>query len=279
MCNKLLITLTYIGELSILGISLEDLVRRALFFIAVFVAALVIQHVLLRGLKRIFQRANIPTASILLNIVRIVIWAAALLAVLRPVFGIEPTLLLAALGVFSVAISLGMQDTMANLVGGLILMLTRNVRPGDEIEVTAQRGYVHDIGWRDTTIKTEQGNTVIVPNSVITKNTVVRMRSQNQAKRQAELLKLQFVVALPCNLDEVKRTLVERAQSLTGVDRHAICVQLSAVSTTQAHINLRISLYREEKTKRASYEEKLLAWFANPEGNSYPWFVEASRID
>ena len=68
-------------------------------------------------------------ASIFNNLVRAVVWIFALLSVLEPVFNIQPTAFVAALGVTGVAISLGLQDTISNVIGGISLMAGEEVGP------------------------------------------------------------------------------------------------------------------------------------------------------
>ena len=96
--------------------------RGVTLVVAVAIAALV-QRVVVRLMHRLLDASNLPSASIFINIVRALIWALALLSVMRPVFGVDPAGFVAALGVVSLAISLGMQDTISNIIGGISLLL------------------------------------------------------------------------------------------------------------------------------------------------------------
>ena len=78
-------------------------------------------------------------------------------------FGINPNALVTALGVGGVALSLGLQDTLSNLIGGIQMTLMGVVRPGDNIEIGSETGVVTDVGLRHTTIITKLGETVIDP--------------------------------------------------------------------------------------------------------------------
>ena len=49
------------------------------------------------------------------------------------------------------------------------------IKPGDNIEVGGVSGVVQDITWRHTTIEDACGQTIIVPNSNISKNTLVHL--------------------------------------------------------------------------------------------------------
>lgn len=78
-----------------------------------------------------------PNASIFINILRAVVWTLAVGTVLQPVFGINPTTIFTALGIGGLAVSLGMKDTIANIIGGFGLMLGRVIQPGDLVNVAA----------------------------------------------------------------------------------------------------------------------------------------------
>ena len=86
-------------------ISLVELLVGKGIVIAVAVAiALVVQRVTVRLANKALDASDVPNASIFINILRAVIWSLALLSVMKPVFGVDPSGIIAALGVVSVAI-------------------------------------------------------------------------------------------------------------------------------------------------------------------------------
>ncbi|MFR3452353.1 MAG: mechanosensitive ion channel domain-containing protein [Collinsella sp.] len=56
------------------------------------------------------------------------------------------------LGVVGIAVSLGFQDTLSNLIGGLTVSVSRTVEPGDNIRMgpSGVTGVVQDVTWRAT---------------------------------------------------------------------------------------------------------------------------------
>ena len=154
-------------EVTFLGMSMPGLIARvATLGVAALVAA-GLSHVVTRALRRALERTNVPSASIFVNLARALVWAFALLAVLQPVFGIAPTAFVTALGVTSLVISFGMQDTVSNVIGGLGLMAGKVVQPGDFVEVSGFKGEVVDVNWRSTTVRDRLGNEQVIPNSVL----------------------------------------------------------------------------------------------------------------
>ena len=75
--------------------------------------------------------------------------------------------------VLTAVIGLSLQDTLGNLVGGLALQLDSTVRVGDWIRVQDVSGRVTEIRWRSTSIETRNWETVVIPNSVLTRTQVI----------------------------------------------------------------------------------------------------------
>lgn len=137
--------------------------------IAAKIATRIIRHILNR------DENPLPSSTIFVNIVRTAIWLLGGSIILDNCFGINANAFVAALGVGGIAISLGFQDTLSNLIGGLQVSFTGLVKPGDNIEVGGKTGVVEDVTWRHTTIRDAIGQCIVVPNSVISKNTLVHL--------------------------------------------------------------------------------------------------------
>ena len=125
----------------------EDIARwfqvnagKLIWLTIVLAIVFVADRVISRVLRKILDNSQIPSASIFVNLTRVTIWVTGAAMVLQPVFGINPTTLITALGVGGVAISLGLKDTIANIIGGFGLMLGRVIQPGDL--VTIQRHHL-----------------------------------------------------------------------------------------------------------------------------------------
>ena len=130
-----------------------------------------------RTLRHILNRDDnpLPSSSIFINIARACVWLVGGSFILDNCFGINANALITALGVGGIAISLGFQDTLSNLIGGVQVSFMGLVKPGDNIECGGESGVVQDVTWRHTTIEDATGQTVIIPNSTISKNTVVHL--------------------------------------------------------------------------------------------------------
>ena len=164
-------------EVPVLGIQIDlpALLGKALMLAVAVVAALAVQRVVVRVLRKVLDASNLPSASIFINIVRALIWALALLSVVEPVFGFKPDAIITGLGVVSLAVSLGMQDTISNLVSGVSIMMSKAVQPGDQVTVGGVTGEVTDVTWRSTSVLMRGGAVEVIPNSVLSKTALTRI--------------------------------------------------------------------------------------------------------
>jgi len=79
-------------------------------------------------------------------------------------FGIDVTTGIAALGIGGIALALGAQKTVENLVGSVTVIADRPAQVGDFIKVGDVVGTVEDVGIRSTRIRTGERTVVTIPN-------------------------------------------------------------------------------------------------------------------
>ena len=80
--------------------------------------------------------------------------------------GIPVSPLIAGLGLGGVAVALAIQPTLSNLFAGTYVMTEGVVSPGDYIEMEGGvAGYVIEVGWRSTRLRTWSNTLVVVPNA------------------------------------------------------------------------------------------------------------------
>jgi MscS family membrane protein len=101
---------------------------------------------------------------------RVAIWFAALL-VATEILAPSKNAFLAALGSAALAIGLGLQDLIKNLIGGFVVIVDRPFQTGDRVKFGEAFGEVKQIGLRSTKVLTDVGMLVTIPNAdVLTKS-------------------------------------------------------------------------------------------------------------
>jgi small-conductance mechanosensitive channel len=121
---------------------------------------------------------------------------------------VQVTPILTALGVGGLAVALAMQDTLSNLFAGFYIAVAGQMRLNDYIKLgSGEEGYVSDIGWRSTAIRSLGNNLVIVPNSKLAQAIVTNYHLPGLAMSSS----LQVNVPYDADPDRVERLLVEIA--------------------------------------------------------------------
>ncbi len=86
------------------------------------------------------------------------------------------------LGIGGLAVALAAKDTLANMFGGLTIIMDRPFKIGDWVKIGDTEGIVEDIGFRSTRIRTFEKSLISVPNSVIA-NTAIENFSRRGERR------------------------------------------------------------------------------------------------
>ena len=107
-----------------------------------------------RSLSRLVQRIAI-----------LLVYIGGLL-VLLDYLGIAISPMIAGLGLGGLAIALALQPTLNNFFAGAQIVSDRMVHVGDYIQLdSGESGYVVDVGWRSTRVRTAFNNMMVIPNS------------------------------------------------------------------------------------------------------------------
>jgi MscS family membrane protein len=127
--------------------------------------------------------------------------------------GFNISALVTAIGIGGLALSLAAQDTIANMISGVIILIDQPFRAGDRIEIQELNtwGDVVSIGLRSTRIRTLDNRLVIVPNSGISNNQVVNYTYPDPRYR----IQTEIGVAYGTDLRKVREVITK---SLIGVE-------------------------------------------------------------
>ncbi len=126
--------------------------------------------------------------------------------------GIDLGPVFALAGVAGLALALGLQDLVENLIAGAYLLARRPFRVGDEVETNSVFGTVRDITLRTTVLSMPDGSIAYLPNGTVWKNTII-----NQTEEGNRRSSLSVGVAYDSNLDRVEDLLAAAARSVESV--------------------------------------------------------------
>ena len=136
--------------------------------IIILLAGLVIIHMIKRVLTTMLEKAKLEKAahSLILSVASIAMYIILGL-IIAAKLGIDVTSLVALASVLTLAISLAVQNMLANVFGGFTLLSTDPFHSGDYVEIAGQAGTVQEINMTYTKLTTPDNKLISIPNSSV----------------------------------------------------------------------------------------------------------------
>lgn len=123
------------------------------------------------------------------------------------------TSLLAGAGILGLALGFAFQDLGANIISGVYMAVRRPFKVGDLIETNGHTGKVDAVLLRSTTMRTLQGQEVIIPNKEIFENPIVNYTTTGERR-----LDVACGVAYGDDLEEVRDIALGAVRGLEGIE-------------------------------------------------------------
>lgn len=192
--------------------AVEPLITTGLQVILVLAAIRVFVDLGLATLRVRQQRIGRQGVSILRNTVITVALVCGALLILDQV-GVSVAPLLATLGVGALALALALQPTLGNIFAGIQLVAAGQFQVGDFLRVNDAEveGYVTDIGWRTTTLRTLLDNYVVIPNSVLADSVLTNFHTPDPRIRVTIAVGVHYDTDLE-RAEEIAREVIREVQ-------------------------------------------------------------------
>ena len=188
------------------GLKLNALDLSALFRTALLIlAGVVVIRVLLRIVDRMLSRSqNLGSVGgYIRSVVRIALWFLLVLVVADSL-GIPVASKIALLSVAGLAISLALQNTLSNLAGGIMILVSKPFEVGDYVEADGVGGTVISIGLAYSTLATVDNKEIFIPNSQVAAAKII-----NYTKLGKRRVELTFSASYDAPTETVKQALGE----------------------------------------------------------------------
>jgi len=182
-----------------LNISLGMIIKVLFTIVVCMIAVKVIGSMVARILSRSHMEKTL--SGFINSMLRILLYFIAILIVLSTL-GVDVTSLIALLSVAGLAVSLALQNTLANLAGGIQLLLTKPFAAGDYVDAGANSGTVNQIGLAYTILTTPDNKVVHIPNSDIASGRIV-----NYSAKETRRVDIKVTASYDAPIDTVKATI------------------------------------------------------------------------
>jgi MscS family membrane protein len=207
---------------------------------------------------RALARGQSGTESLVLlgeRIIKAVIVVMAAFLVLS-VLGFNMSTALAGVGIGTLAVGFGAQQTIANLFGGVSVLGDEVIRVGDVCKFGDRTGTVEDIGLRSTRVRTEERTLLAIPNG-----TVATINVENLSRRDKMLFKAVLGLHLDTSADRLRSVLAEIRRVLTShakIENRTVRVRLIELAATALNVELVCYILTRDFEEFAAVREDVL---------------------
>lgn len=158
----------------------------------------------LKRIRRILESKSAdPTITRFLDNVMNVTLKTVLIIIILQYIGVNLTGLTTIVASAGVALSLALKGSLANLAGGVIILVARPFNVGDFIETTEHSGVVEKISIFYTYLVTFDNKQILIPNGILTDSSIV-----NYSSKEIRRVDLTFSVAYEEDVIRVKNVLI-----------------------------------------------------------------------
>ena len=183
--------------------------------IALILIGLIVIRIVMKIVDQMLDKAHrLQSLRVYIrSVVKVLLYFVLVLTV-APAFGINVTSLIALLSVAGLAVSLALQNTLSNLAGGIMVLLSKPFEVGDFVESEGITGTVTGVDLAYTTIVTVDNKEVFVPNSHIS---AAKITNYNRlGKRRVDL---NFTASYDAPTATVKKAIQEADASEIDTDQ------------------------------------------------------------
>lgn len=182
--------------------------------VIVIVVALICGRLIRRALSRGLAKTHVtPFAAIVLGKTVVYLSVVVGLYFSLTILKLEVGPLVGALGLAGLAIAFAFQDILENFIAGVLMLMRRPIKVGDEMESNGYQGDVKDMTLRAVAMDTFDGDRVYLPNAMVWKSPMVNF-TETPLRRTT----LVVGVTYDTDLDHAQQVLQEAIDNVPGVE-------------------------------------------------------------
>lgn len=220
------------------ALGIENLTLWSLLRVAVMVlAGWLVIRLLMRMADRLLDQSKSVAAikRYIHTALNIFLWFLLAL-MLAETLGIKATSIIAMLSVAGLAVSLALQNTLSNLAGGLVLLVTKPFSPGDYVEADGVSGTIAGVTLSYTTFITPDNKEIFVPNSQLSAAKIINYNVLGKRR-----MDLNFTASYDAPTAQVRAAIEEVLAAIPGIlDDPAPAVYVSEYQSSSIQYLVRL---------------------------------------
>ncbi len=212
------------------------LMAHLLPFLLIVVGGIIIIRIAMSILTKALEKSKLEKAahSLIKSVARVVMYGLLSL-IAASSLGIDVTGVVALASIASLALSLAMQNSLTNLIGGFTLLYTKPFSSGDYVEIAGQAGTVQEIGMSYTKLTTPDNKLISIPNS-----SVVAAQIVNYTVTGTRRVEVNISAAYTAPVDEVLNALKEAADVPQALESPAVFTAITSYGESAINYTVRI---------------------------------------
>ena len=185
-------------------VTLANILPTALLLIVGFLMVKAILKLVKKSLAK--TKLEKAAASLIYSLLKVVLFVLlSLMAASK--LGIDVTGVVALASVASLALSLALQDSLSNVIGGFLLLSNHPFHSGDFVEIGGQAGVVQTIDITYTKLSTTDNKIISIPNSAVIGSQIVNYSSAGTRR-----VDISISASYDSSIEAVKAALLEAAR-------------------------------------------------------------------
>lgn len=193
-----------------------NIVRCIAFLVLGLIILKIVRSIVIRTTMK--SRLDKSAATFIISIVTVVLYIALVIVVVSAL-GFSTAGIIAAFSAIALAVALALQDSLASLANGIIIIFTKPFKKGDYIEINGKDGLVQDIRLFNTKIVTYNNEEILIPNNQILGSTLI-----NYSTMAIRRIVIEVPISYDVDIEKVKEVIV------TVLNEHKDVVKTPAAS-------------------------------------------------
>ena len=231
------------------------------YFAIVGFVTWIVSRIIRWALKKLIIRSSQDTSKTALLFMRsavkltLAVLATSYIIYSVPVLREKAVFIVSSASVFAAIIGFVAQSAISNLVSGVFIIIFKPFRVGDYIKLDDQRlGIVNDITLRHTVINNFENKRLIIPNSIISKESIL-----NYSIEDSSIFSFNnFILGMYADIDLARKIIMEEAAKLPDmIDKRTKedkangipAIQVRVINTKESVIHLRAYIWIDNPRK------------------------------
>ncbi len=240
------------------NLKIEDLTTKVVEYlpqvfaaVLIFFAFLLFYRIARKPLRLALDKAGLHARIVSLLVDSLLRWTLTILGAVMALdqLGVNIAAALAGLGVAGVALGFAAQDTVANVISGIVIFLDKPFQVGDWVEAEDEFGKVTHITLRTTRIRTPRNTFVVIPNKKI-----IDAVLENYSKHGELRIDVPVGIAYKEDIDAAREAILPAVRKIEAVlDEPAADVIVCELGDSSINLKVRVWIHDADDTQGTTW--------------------------